>query len=134
MITHPRLICTLAPYMQLLTALKNPNIDSRPVEIDSATGKPKAKVVSAGILNGKAKYLPKPSYPAEGRANRDGGTVTIQILIDERGNVLRAGALNGAITLQSAAREAACRAKFTPTTLEGRPIKVSGVLTYAFVP
>lgn len=114
--------------------LKNPNVNSSPVEIDSATGKPKARVLTAGILNGKATYLPKPSYPAAARANRDGGTVSIQVLIDEKGNVMRAGGVTGATTLQLASREVACKVKYPPTTLEGRPIKVSGVILYNFVP
>ena len=103
-------------------------------ELDPATGKPKYKQVSGGVLNGKAIDLPKPAYPPEARADREAGAVTIQILIDEAGKVIRAGAVSGAPTLQLAAREAACGSRFSPTTLGGEPVKVSGVITYNFVP
>jgi TonB family protein len=103
-------------------------------ELDPATGKPKYKQVAGGVLNGKAIQLPKPGYPAEARADREAGTVTIQILIDETGNVIRAGAVTGPPTLQLVSREAACSSKFSPTLLAGEPVKVTGVITYNFVP
>lgn len=122
----------IAKEVGLKIALKNPKLVPV-VEID-ATGKRRATQISGGVLNGKAKDLPKPSYPAEARANRESGLVKIEILIDEEGRVIRAGAVEGAPFLQNAAREAACRAKFLPTQLMGNPVKVSGVLTYNFVP
>jgi outer membrane biosynthesis protein TonB len=113
--------------------LKNPKLVS-PVEIDPATGKRLPKVISAGIMNGKARSLAKPEYPAEGRANRESGAVEVQVLVDEAGKVIRAGALNGGPHLQLPAREAACSSEFAPTRLSGNPVKVSGILTYNFVP
>lgn len=114
--------------------LKNPKRGPKPAEIDPATDKPKAKVISGGVLNGKAKYLEHPSYPSAARANHDGGAVSVQVLIDEEGKIIRAGAVGGAPTLQFAARDAACGSRFTPTLLVGNPVKVSGVITYNFVP
>ncbi|MFN0138613.1 MAG: hypothetical protein ACKVQW_00825 [Pyrinomonadaceae bacterium] len=58
----------------------------------------------------------------------------MQVLIDESGKIIRAGAVSGAATLQHAPREAACGAKFSRTLSAGNPVKVSGVLTYNFVP
>lgn len=118
----------------LTITLKNPKLATKPAEIYPATGKPIAKEISGGVLNGKAKHLPKPRYPSEARANGDAGAVIIQVLIDEEGKVIRAGGVSGAAGLQLAAREAACAAKFAPTRLSGNPVKVSGVLAYAFVP
>lgn len=113
--------------------LKNPKLGPVPSEIDPSTGKPKAKTVSGGVLNGKAKYLAIPAYPSEARANGDAGSVTVQVLINEEGKVLRAFAVSGAPTLRLAARDAACKSKFSPTLLQGNPVKVSGVITYFFV-
>lgn len=115
-------------------AIKNPKLDPVPVEKNPVTGKPKARQIIGGVLNGKATFLPKPSYSAEARARRIGGAVPIQVMFDESGNVVRAGALGGHPALQFGARESACGAKFEPVTLEGKPIKVSGVITYNFVP
>ena len=92
------------------------------------------KVIRGGVINGKALSFPKPEYPAEARGSRVSGAVTIQVLIDEKGDVIRAGAINGHPLLQKAARNAACEAKFSPTLLAGQPVKVSGVITYNFVP
>lgn len=105
--------------ISLTIGLKNPIFNSEPVEIDTATGKPKARYITSGVLNGKAKSLPRPAYPPEAKANRASGSVAIQVLVDEEGKVIRAGAVSGAPTLQYAAREAACGAKFEPTTTEG---------------
>jgi protein TonB len=60
------------------------------------------------------------------------GTVTVKILVDERGNVISAKALSGPPLLRQAAEEAALRAKFSPTRLAGQPVKVSGTITFNF--
>ncbi len=89
--------------------------------------------LSGGVLNGKAISLPKPPYPAAARAVRASGPVAIQVLIDESGSMFSAFAVSGHPLLRSAARNAACGARFTPTMLEGNPVKVSGIITYNFV-
>lgn len=96
--------------------------------------KPVPKQISGGVLNGKATSLPKPAYPPAAKAMRASGSVTVQVLIDENGNVVSATAVNGHAMLKPAAVAAARRAKFSPTKLSGQPVKVSGVITYNFVP
>ena len=91
------------------------------------------KTVSGGVLNGKAVTLPKPDYPPAARAVGAGGTVMVQITIDEQGNVISAAAVSGHPLLQRAATDAARQATFSPTLLAGEPVKVSGVITYTFV-
>ncbi len=92
------------------------------------------KQISGGVLNGKAVSLPKPRYPPAARAVRASGPVTVQVLVDENGNVVSASAISGHPLLRAAAARAARGAKFTPTLIAGRPVKVSGVVTYNFVP
>jgi TonB family protein len=94
----------------------------------------KGKVVSGGVLNGKAVSKPQPEYPPIARAAGASGTVTVQILVDEEGNVVSASAVSGHPLLQQAAVAAAREAKFSPTLLSGQPVKVSGVVTYNFTP
>jgi TonB family protein len=94
----------------------------------------RGKTISGGVLNGSAISLPKPKYPAAARAVRATGAVQVQVLIDEDGNVFTAQAYGGHPLLQSASVAAACNAKFTPTTISGQPVKVSGIITYNFVP
>ena len=91
-------------------------------------------MISGGVLNGKAYSLPKPSYPAVARAVRASGAVSIQVLIDEDGKVFSAMAVSGHPLLRAASVSAACSAEFSPTQLDGRPVRVNGVITYNFVP
>jgi TonB family protein len=90
-------------------------------------------LVSGGVLNGKAIYKPQPAYPPEARAAKASGTVTVQILVDEEGNVIEAKAVSGHPLLRDAAETAARNSRFSPTRLQGQPVKVSGVITYSFV-
>jgi TonB family protein len=97
------------------------------------TENPVPKQISAGVVNGKAVTLPKPEYPAAAKAVRAGGSVNVQVLIDENGDVISAKAVSGHPLLQSAAVQAARQAKFKPTTLSGQPVKVTGIIVYNFV-
>jgi outer membrane biosynthesis protein TonB len=92
------------------------------------------KTIFGGVLNGKASRLVRPSYPPAARAVRAGGAVSVQVLIDEKGDMFSAEPVSGHPLLRSAARLAACESKFAPTTLSGQPVKVSGIITYNFVP
>lgn len=106
---------------------------SPPDENDATTPPVVGKTISGGVLNGKAISKPAPPYPAIAKAARAAGTVTVQVLIDESGNVVSAKAISGHPLLQNAAVQAARQAKFSPTKLSGVAVKVTGVLTYNFV-
>ncbi len=92
------------------------------------------KTISGGVLNGKATSLPKPAYPPAARAVRASGAVAVQVLIDENGRVVSASATSGHPLLRNAAVSAARGARFSPTMLSGQPVKVTGIITYNFVP
>lgn len=92
------------------------------------------RTLSGGVLNGKANSLSIPDYPAAARAVRAAGTVHVQVLIDTDGAVFSAEAKDGHPLLQPAARNAACQSKFMPTLLSGQPVRVSGIITYNFLP
>ncbi|MEO8572578.1 MAG: energy transducer TonB [Pyrinomonadaceae bacterium] len=112
-----------------------------PVAATAPPGKLKAgdssstpKTINGGVLNGKAVKLPKPPYPPAARAVSASGAVSIQVLIDENGEVFSAAAVSGHPLLRSASAIAACESKFSPTQLSGNPVKVYGIITYNFVP
>lgn len=84
------------------------------------------------VLNSKAITLPKPPYPALARQIRLEGMVTIQVLIDENGTVLSAKPVSGHPMLIPDSQRAAMQARFSATTINGVPVKVSGVITYNF--
>lgn len=90
------------------------------------------KIISGGVLNGKATNLVRPSYPPAARAVRASGAVSVQVLIDEDGNVARAAAVSGHALLRAAAEQAARSSKFSPTLVGGQPVKVTGVIVYNF--
>ena len=88
--------------------------------------------IKGGVLNGKAITLPLPEYPEIARVAKATGSVSVNVTIDEEGNVISAESVTGHPLLRSAAVDAARRARFSPTRLSGQPVKVSGVLVYQF--
>ncbi|HVG39319.1 MAG TPA: energy transducer TonB [Pyrinomonadaceae bacterium] len=91
------------------------------------------KIVSLGVIEGKAVSKPMPAYPPIARTARVSGPVVVQIIVDTDGKVIEAKALSGHALLQQAAVRAAYQARFTPTLLSKQPVKVSGMITYNFV-
>ena len=92
-----------------------------------------AKVITGDVKNGKALHLAKPEYPRLARMAHAQGEVKVQVIIDEDGAVIRAAAVSGHPLLYAVSVAAARETKFTPTLWEGKPVKVTGVLTYNFV-
>jgi len=84
-------------------------------------------------LISKVISLPQPAYPVIAKQTRQQGPVSIQILVDEQGKVISAQVVSGIPMLNTAAKDAAMRARFTPTVLNGQPVKIQGVITYNFV-
>jgi protein TonB len=85
------------------------------------------------IISSKVIDKPAPPYPPVAKAAGVHGPVAVQILVDEQGRVVSAKATSGNPLLQSAAVQAAYKARFTPTLLGGQPVKVTGNITYNFV-
>jgi protein TonB len=117
----------------VVTAPAKVNIADEPPPPPAATPTPPRAPISGGVLNGKAINLPKPQYPAIAKAAHAAGTVTVQVTIDENGNVISARAVSGHPLLQAVAVAAARQARFSPTKLSGQPVKVTGVIQYNFV-
>ncbi len=111
------------------------------VKVDDTTTPPTPPVVkpptirnvSTGVLLAQAISLPQPPYPAMAKQIHVQGAVTVQILVNEEGKVISAQTMSGHPMLLAAAKEAATRARFTPTKLSGVPVKVQGLITYNFV-
>ena len=91
-------------------------------------------VPSGGVLNSKARNLVVPEYPPAAKAVKASGTVIVQVIVDEQGNVVAATATSGHPLLRAAAVQAARESKFRPTLLDGQPVKVTGVIVYNFNP
>jgi TonB family protein len=94
-------------------------------DVDQASGLP--------LLNQRALKLVKPSYPALAKMGRASGTVVVEVLIDEEGKVISAHAISGHPLLWGVSVEAAKNSLFSPLTISGTRVKVSGVIQYSFV-
>lgn len=90
--------------------------------------------VSKQTIIGKAMSLPKPYYPKKAKRKSVGGVVPVRVIISEQGKVIYAKAVTGNKDLLAAAEWAARKSAFEPTILSGQPVKVSGIITYNFVP
>lgn len=109
--------------------------EQKTVGIDStAVSEPTVKKISGGVLNGKALSLPAPEYSVAAKTVKASGAVNVQVTINEQGDIVSAAAVSGHPLLRQAAEEAARKAKFAPTFLQGVPVSVTGVLVYNFVP
>lgn len=83
-------------------------------------------------LSGKAIKKVQPTYPPIAKAAGAQGPVSVQIVINEAGEVEAAKATAGHPLLQQAAVAAAKEWRFSPTKLSGNPVKVSGTISFVF--
>jgi len=88
--------------------------------------------VATGVIQGKVRDMPEPEYPSIAKSARASGAVPVQVVVDEHGEVIAARPLAGHPLLRESAARAALRTRFTPTLLEGRPIKIAGVISFSF--
>ncbi len=100
------------------------------------------------LFQGNAITRVAPAYPAIAKQSRVDGTVVVQVLVSETGDVLSAEVIKTQLrhhiakadeipiaaeeALKQAAVEAVRQWRFTPTTLKGTPIKVLGTITLNF--
>ena len=86
------------------------------------------------VLNGRALSLPAPRYPLPAMSARQSGRIIVKVWIDEAGKVYQAGSMcGGDPALKTAAVNAAKQARFSPTLVNGTPVKITGVVVYNFV-
>jgi protein TonB len=74
----------------------------------------------------------QPSYPLSAKSARQSGTVTVEIIINESGDVISARAVSGPELLRNTAASAAKGWKFKPSTRDGRPVKATSTITFNF--
>jgi protein TonB len=109
--------------------LPPPRVKATPTPV-----KPTEQVrLSSVVISSKIIDKPAPAYPALAKQARVQGAVTVEILINEQGRVVSARATSGHALLRAAAQSSAYQAKFSPTSISGHLVKVSGVITYNFV-
>jgi|HubBroStandDraft_2_1064218.scaffolds.fasta_scaffold03113_6 protein TonB len=80
--------------------------------------------VGSGLKAPRLIHSVDPEYPELGRQLHLSGTVIVDAVIDERGNVVRARVVSGHPLLVSEALRAVLQWKYEPTSLNGQPISV----------
>ena len=98
------------------TAVPMPPPAPRPVQ--------KIVRVGSGVKPPRQTYSADPVYPSLAREARIGGTVVVDAVIDEHGNVVQARVVSGHPLLIGAALKAVLQWKYEPTTLNGQPVSV----------
>lgn len=111
---------------------QQPATSPSPARAETAAPSGTPEPWEGGILNSQAEKLPEPKYPAEAKAVHAFGEVQVKILVDETGKVISAEAMFGPESLRQAAVDAAKQALFKPRIVDGKAVKVSGILTYNF--
>jgi protein TonB len=88
--------------------------------------------VGSNLKPPRQTYLVQPEYPVLARQTHISGTVTVNAVIDEHGNVVGARALSGHPLLIPAALKAVLQWKYEPTLLNGTPVAVEMEVTVHF--
>jgi protein TonB len=91
-----------------------------------ARPQPTKRIVRAGGLlkAPRQTYNVNPEYPTLARETHIQGTVVVEAVIDEKGNVVQARAVSGHPLLIAAALKAVLQWKYDPTSLNGQPVSV----------
>ena len=111
----------------------NQNSQQSKTPVDNICGSGEdRKCISGGVLNGKVVSVDLPVYPQTAQDKQIEGTVGVQLLFNEEGEVISAHPVFGPEELWAASIKSAVTARFQPTKLSGKPIKVSGVLQFNF--
>lgn len=84
------------------------------------------------ITKSKAISRTEPRYPPAAKQARIAGSVIVEILMDEAGKVIQAQPLCGPDQLIAPSVEAALKWQFTPTLLNGHPVKAIGIIQFHF--
>jgi len=85
---------------------------------------PKIVRVGSNLKAPRQTLFVQPVYPPLARQARVSGTVVVDAIIDEQGNVVQARALSGPTLLLDAALRAVLHWKYEPTSLNGHPVSV----------
>jgi TonB family protein len=93
-------------------------VDGRPVEL--------------GSLIDKATQRISPSYPPTAKNARVQGVVKVFVIVDENGTVLKIERSDGPALLRAAAETAARQWRFQPPVVDGKPVRMSGYISFNF--
>ncbi len=106
--------------------------DPKPVvTVPSIPVAPGSTIEVGPLLSYATKQSP-PVYPNAARSARQVGTVKVEVLLDENGEVARVEKATGPMMLQNAAKDAILKWKFRPFLRDGQPVKATGFVSFNF--
>jgi protein TonB len=89
-------------------------------------------MASQGVSGGALERKVQPIYPALARSRRLQGTVVLQVVIDEVGEVRNLRTVSGDAVLAQAAIDAVRQWRYQPYRLNGQPVKMPIQITVNF--
>jgi protein TonB len=137
---QPSPIVVPPPIMRMVNVAPSPVIttpDPPPVRAVVVAPAPPAPTgpVSASDLSSTMVSAKPPRYPIESRRKHEQGTVVLTVLVGMDGTVANVSIAksSGFPRLDSAALEAVARWRWSPTTRNGQPVMVKGLVDIPFV-
>jgi protein TonB len=91
-----------------------------------------AQQKASAIIRGEAIKQVQPNYPAVARTARQEGIVSVEVNINESGDVVSARVVSGPAFLRGAAESAARQWKFRPSTRDGKPLMTVTTINFRF--
>lgn len=85
-----------------------------------------------GSLIDKATQRIAPSYPTTAKTARVQGVVRVFVIVDENGTVSKVERSDGPSLLRAAAETAARQWRFQPQVIDGKPIRMTGYISFNF--
>ena len=114
-------------------AAKQPVPETKAADTTAKTSTPEPESVDLGQLSASmATRMVTPIYSSIALKAGASGRVTVQVAIDEEGNVTSARAIDGHQFLRQSSEDAARRSKFKPAMYNNHPIKSTGTIVYNY--
>lgn len=104
--------------------------DPKPAE--PTTNEPLPAMIAVGDLNSLVVELETPRYSEMDRRLNVQGKITVNIILDNTGKVVKVETESGPNSLRKSAEEAVRRSKFKPATVNGQAVGASGYIVFNF--
>jgi len=92
-------------------------------------------MIDGGILNEHAKSCEIPNFPSDAKAaGLKSVTARVQVIIDEKGNVVYAAPFDGHPAFVEAAAKTVRKATFPVSSIISQPVKVRGIMVFTQTP
>lgn len=103
-----------------------------PKPADPASNEPLPAMIAVGDLNSLVVELKTPRYSDMDRRMNVQAKITVNVILDKEGKVVKVDTDSGPVSLRRSAEDAVRRSKFKPAMLNGQPVGASGHLIFNF--